>query len=206
MVDTENEQEIWRTYPEYDFIEVSNLGRVRTKDRWVTCGRHKRLVKSHILKQFLRKNGYMQVSFGMNGKTINLSVHRAVVTCFIPNPLGLPQVNHIDNDPTNNAASNLEWCTIEYNRQYREEHGVAWGHPIIAVDLDAGNVFWFKSYREAGCQLGIDRSSIGKVVRGKRHKVYGWWFCYADSNAIEKTKKKFGDEVARKVEKLINDN
>ncbi|AZA17334.1 MAG: hypothetical protein HOU59_gp56 (endogenous virus) [Lactobacillus phage ViSo-2018a] len=36
MIDIEKEQEIWKTYPDYPFIEVSNLGRVRTVDRIAT--------------------------------------------------------------------------------------------------------------------------------------------------------------------------
>lgn len=43
------------------------------------------------------------------------SLHRLVAEHFIPNPLGLPQVNHIDGDRLNNAASNLEWCSASAN-------------------------------------------------------------------------------------------
>lgn len=38
-------------------------------------------------------------------------VHRIVALTFIPNPEGKPQVHHIDNDPRNNKADNLEWVT-----------------------------------------------------------------------------------------------
>ena len=31
----DEEEEIWKTYPKISFIEASNLGRVRTKDRVV---------------------------------------------------------------------------------------------------------------------------------------------------------------------------
>lgn len=46
MTNKVREQEVWKQYPEFDFIEVSNLGRVRTKDRYV-LGRNgsERLIK-----------------------------------------------------------------------------------------------------------------------------------------------------------------
>lgn len=203
-------EEIWKTYPKYTFIEVSNLGRVRIKDRWVPCNGGERLVKGHILKQWVRKNGYVEVSFGMNRKTVNLLVHRIVAICHIPNPDNLPEVNHKDNNPKNNVASNLEWCSREYNEAYKKNFGTSHaqiqGRPIVAVNQNTGEVFWFESQHEAGRQLGIDQSSITKVVKGKNHKAGGYWFTYADENAVEITRTKFGEDIANKVEKLMNEN
>ena len=126
MINKEKEQTIWKTYPEYTFIEVNQFGEIRTKDHWVTYkdGR-KRLVRGHILKQRPNQKGYMRVHTTVNGKQINIAVHRAVAICFIPNPLGLPQVNHKDNNPKNNTVSNLEWCTNQYNQDYRKNFGTS---------------------------------------------------------------------------------
>ena len=113
-----DEEVVWKTFPDpkYPFIEADQFGEIRTIDHYVQVkGQEKRLVKGHVLKQQRDRYGYMFVCFGVNGKTVNLKVHRIVATCFIPNPLGLPQVNHKDNNKTNNAVSNLEWCTLEYN-------------------------------------------------------------------------------------------
>ena len=211
MVDTENEQEVWKVYPEYPFIEASNFGRIGTRDRWVTYedGR-KRFVKSHILKPYDIGHGYMQVQISVNGKKVRRYVHRLVAVCFLPNHHNYPEINHKDNNPKNNAVSNLEWCTHEYNMAYKGKHGVsaakAKGQPVIAVNRDTFEVFWFESQREAARQLGANRGSVNNVVKGKRNQTHGYYFCNADEDAIEKIKTKFGDEVAEKVEKLIIEN
>lgn len=284
MSNKANQKEIWKQYPDYDFIEVSNLGRVRTKDRIVTRKDGKKYsARGQVLKQQLKRSGYMQVCIRVNGKSVYLSVHRMVAITFIPNPDNLPEVNHIDNDKTNNDASNLDWCTHEYNIAYKERYGVsareatkALRHPVFVVNLKTGKVlrfesqnevarqlgisrssvyavingkqymadnywftedeseiteekireirvnmklcpviainpetlevFWFESQCEAGRQLDIYQSNISDVINGKRNKTCGHWFTYADENAVEKVREKFGDEIARKVEELIRQN
>lgn len=209
------EQEIWKVYPDYDFIEVSNLGRVRTKDRVVMGKDDKKYhIKGRILKQCDNGRGYMLVKFSVNNKTINLLVHRIVATCFIPNPHNYPEVNHKDNDRTNNVVSNLEWCTRQYNEAYKKNFGTSQaevlgrvlGRSVIAVNLETLEVFWFKSQCEAERQLGIDDSSISKVSKEKQKRACGYWFCRADKNAVEKTKVKFGDKISCKVKELMNNN
>lgn len=205
------DKEVWKPYPEYPFIEVSSLGRVRTKERVVICKNgSKRLYKSRILKQHLLPNGYLFVHSYANDKQFNIHIHRAVAICFIPNPDNLPEVNHIDNDKTNNSVSNLEWCTHEYNMAYKEKYGKSaaelFGHPVIAINLKTSDTFWFKSQMEAERQLGVKSTSIVRVVNGKQNKTGDYWFCNADLIAIEKTRKKFGDEVANKVKELMREH
>lgn len=205
------EEEIWKVYPKIPFIEASSLGRVRTKDRVVTRSNGRKCrVKGRVLKQRLRPDGYMDVHFHVNGKAVNLYVHRIVATCFIPNPNNLPEVNHIDCDRTNNRWDNLEWCTSQENIKYCVKLG-RWknnnpGKPVIAINLEAHEVLWFESQHEASRQLGVNRGNIGSVVRGSLNKTCGYWFTNANENTVEKTREKFGDKVARKVEELMNQN
>lgn len=281
MTDTE-EQAIWKPYPDYPFIEANQFGEVRAVDRVVMRKDGKKYpVKSHILKQYKNKNGYIYVHFGLNGKVVNLLVHRIIATCFVPNPHNLPEVNHKDNDRTNNAASNLEWCTRQYNSDYKNNFGTSaaevLGHPTFAVDLITGKVlrfetqseaahqlgvsvgdlnnvikglynqtggywftedeseiteekikeikanmhfyggviavntetfevFCFESQQEAARQLGVNRGNIGSVARGQRNRAGNYWFCYADENAVEKIREKFGGEIANKVKELMEHN
>lgn len=45
-------------------------------------------------------------------------VHRLVAKAFVENPNNYTIINHIDNDPTNNIYSNLEWCTQLQNMNW----------------------------------------------------------------------------------------
>lgn len=90
---------------------------------------------------------------------------------------------------------------------YREKYGKALGRPVIAINSETSEVFWFESQHEAERKLGVKNSHINAVVKGRRYKTTGgYWFCDADENAVEKTRSKFDDEIARKVEELLSDN
>lgn len=207
MTNTKEQSVVWKQYPDYPFVEVNQYGEIRTVDRYVGYkNKGKRLYKGRVLKQQLDRYGYLYVTFSANGKRVHLKSHRAVAICFLPNPKGLPQVNHIDCNPTNNVVSNLEWCTGEYNNSYREKYGKALNCPIFSVNLKTFEILYFKSQREAGRQLGLARRNIERVVKGVRGQTHGFWFCHADENAIEKIRAKFGDEVADEAEKLMNEN
>ncbi len=207
MIDTK-QKEVWKTYPEYPFIEANQFGEIRSKDRFVR-GKNgsKQLIKGRVLKQYIHKNGYMFVHFSMNGKTVNLSVHRVVAICFIPNPNKHPEVNHIDNNRTNNVVSNLEWCSSQYNQDYKKKFGTSpadvLGRPVIAVNPETSEVSWFETQHEAARQLDANPGNICSVLKGKLTKTKGYYFCNADSTAVEKTRKKFDNKVANNVKKLI---
>lgn len=201
-----NDIEVWKSYPSIEWLQGSNLGNVRTVDRVVVRkdGR-KQFVKGRVLKQQRNENGYIYVQFGVNGKLVHLKVHRIIAACFLPNPIGLPEVNHLDNDRTNNHLYNLEWCTRQYNQQYREKHGEAFGLPVIVVDIKTLETLQFPSQMEAARQLDANQSRISMVIKGKRYKSHhGYWFTNADNHAVENARAKFGDSVASKVEKLLN--
>lgn len=201
-------EEVWRHYPEFNFIEGSSLGRVRTLDRFAKYGNHTQFVKGRILKQRRKKDGYMDVGFSVNGKPVNRLVHRIIASCFLINHDNLPQVNHKDCDPTNNNISNLEWCDNSYNQKYREKYGVSQtevlGCPVFAINLKTLEVLRFRSQREASRKLKANSGHLNEVIKGKRNKANGYWFTNADKNAVEAVKVKFGDTMAHKVEKLMN--
>lgn len=200
--------EVWKTYPEFPFVEVSTFGGVRTLDRAVPSGLGlTRLVKGHMLKQQDNGHGYLFVGFNMNGKTVTRYVHRLVAQTFIPNPDNLAEINHKDNNPTNNCVINLEWCTHEYNMQYKEKYGKsaaeAVGYPVFAINLKTAEVLRFQSQSEASRVLGIHVGNINSVIKGRYKQAGGYWFTNADNNAVENIRAKFGNEVANRIDRLM---
>lgn len=105
-------KQCWKEILGYEGLyQVSNTGRVRSLN-------YRRTGKTKVIKQSTNKGGYKSVCLYKDGKLKGYSVHRLVALAFIPNPLNLPQVNHIDENPSNNAVWNLEWCTPKYNSNY----------------------------------------------------------------------------------------
>lgn len=96
--------ETFITIPDFPEYSVSDKGNVRSN-------RSGRILKLDTQT----KLPYKRVTFSVNGKTTRKPVHRLVAEAFIPNPMNKPFVNHIDNDPSNNHVSNLEWVTHSEN-------------------------------------------------------------------------------------------
>lgn len=170
--------EIWLPIAGYEGIyEVSDLGRVRSL----------KFGKSKILIPGKTGCGYLFVILCKDSKGKCMTVHRLVASAFIPNPLNLPQVNHIDENKLNNNVTNLEWCTASYNNNYgtrirrlAEAIAKALSKPVQQLDKATGELLaTFPSTVEAERITGIARSSICKCCLRKRKSAGGFIWKYA---------------------------
>ena len=104
--------EIWRTVvikgEIYDNYKISNLGRLINLN-------YRRTGKAKLMEPFDNGHGYLQVHLSKNKITKTFLVHRLVSEIFIPNPNNLTEINHIDEDKTNNRVDNLEWKSHKDN-------------------------------------------------------------------------------------------
>ena len=117
--------EIWKPIPSYEkYYEASTLGRIRSKDRYIPCPKSKTglaLKKGRILKHSYTQDGYPQLSLLVEKKRKTFKVHRLIAMTFIPNPNGLPEVDHINGIKYDNQPKNLRWCTKQANCEWRSE-------------------------------------------------------------------------------------
>lgn len=182
--------EEWKQIDGYENYEVSNIGRVRSKDRIVYRKNVKTLLKGKILKQFTG-GGYMRVALyqGDRKSRKQFAVHRLVASAFVknPNPTELIFVNHKDENKFNNVSSNLEWCTCEYNANYgtsieRRVKHQDWeaiadkqSKIVLQYDLDMNLLKEWKSTAECG-RNGYNSASVSKCCNGhlKTYKKYIW--------------------------------
>ena len=110
---------MWKDIVGYEGIyQVSDLGDVKSLQRTARVRNGIRTVPERILKTGSGPFGYKTVRLAKDLTYTTELVHRLVATAFLPNPDNLPCVNHKDGNPNNNDASNLEWCTHEYNSNY----------------------------------------------------------------------------------------
>ena len=119
-------------------------------------------------KQQIDHRGYKAICLCNDGKPKRYNVHRLVAETYLPNPDNLPQVNHIDEDKTNNNVDNLEWSTSQYNNEYSKAKS------YIVEKVSTGErqtVFNLCAFCR---QFKLDNSALYKTLRGENshHKGY----------------------------------
>ena len=118
----ETAKEIWKAVVGYEGLyEVSNIGRVKSIRKFNIKGF--REPERGYARFDAGHKGHLRVELTKDRKPKRWLVHRLVAIAFIPNPLNLPQINHIDCNPGNNCVENLEWCTPLQNIRHAIDMG-----------------------------------------------------------------------------------
>ena len=173
------EDEIWCPIKGYENLyEVSDQGRVKSL----------KFGKERILKPGSDKDGYLIVGLCKNGEKKNLLVHRLVAKTFIPNPDNLPEVNHKDEDKTNNKVSNLEFCDSKYNNNYgtrnkRISEKMTNGKlskPVLQYTKSGEFVREWKSMNDVQRNLNYNKGNISSCCTGRYKSAYNFIWKYKD--------------------------
>ena len=164
--------EIWKKIKGFSNYEVSNMGRVRSLPHQTKYGmKGGCIIKPH----FDGKQCYIHVGLWENGKVTYRNVHRLVAEAFIENPNNYPEVNHKDEDKTNNTVENLEWCNQSYNVKHATRVlGLGKTRKIAQYDK-RGNYLktWVNAY-EVQEKLGINHGNINACVNRHRKTAGGY--------------------------------
>lgn len=173
--------EIWADIKGFEsFYQISNYGHVKS------------LAHNIILKAHPNSQGYLRVELKVNGKHARHFVHRLVAIYFVDNPNSLPIVNHLDCNPLNNFAQNLEWTTLKGNSQYAVKFGnsrrtaewvnnlkksldIVMAKPVIGICISTGKEVLFNALNDTKAS-GFQPSCVCQCCKGLRstHKGYKW--------------------------------
>lgn len=184
--------EVWKDIKGYEGIyQASNTGKLRSLDRMKkTIGANKSgrypveyLIKGKILVGGKDKDGYIIGVFRDHGGNKRMKkFHRLIAQTFLPNPLNLPQVNHINGIKNDNRIENLEWVSAKRNANHSIETGLRThdGLKKKVARLDPITLEVLEVYESAMStkHKGFNRCCVGECCRGQRdmHKGYRWKF------------------------------
>lgn len=181
--------ELWKDIKGYEGLyQVSNMGRVRSLN-------YQGHGETRVIVPKQNNRGRLWFDLWKNGKGKPMLAHRLVAIAFIPNPLDLPEINHIDENPKNNVVENLEWCTRAENinkwlsnhpktrsevKRYSGKYQKR-SHLVVDQITKSGELVrrWANSNTVAK-ETGMSDWSISECCRGNRKTAYGYIWRYAD--------------------------
>jgi hypothetical protein len=170
-------KEEWKDIVGYEGLyQVSTLGRVKSNPRNGTIN------NTRILKLKTESNGYLRVCLSKNNKKQSYGVHRLVYETFVgPIPEGM-QVNHINEDKTDNRVSNLNLMTPLENTNWgtgirRRADKIK--RKIEQYTKEGELVGIFDSLTLAEKVFDFDKRNIHKCLKGDIPTAYGYVWKYA---------------------------
>ena len=128
------------------------------------------------MKPLNDSKGYLQVILYKDGKVKHYGVHRLIAEAYIPNPNNLPQVNHKDENKTNNCLQNLEWCDAKYNNNYGTRIEKT-KKPILQYDLDGNFIREWPSATDVGKEV---KGIICNCLKGRYKSACGYIWKYKE--------------------------
>lgn len=166
--------EVWKDiFGFYGVYKVSNLGNVKSIN-------YNHTKKEKILKPIKDRYGYMYVNLFKDGKIKKMRIHRLVAQAFVQNDsIFNNEINHKNENKEDNRASNLEFCTREYNINFgthNEKVSKKLSRKVLC--LETGVVY--QGTRDVERKLGFSQASISRCCIGKQKTAYKFHWKYVD--------------------------
>lgn len=116
--------------------EISNYGRLRNARK--------------IMKTYQINSGYPAAKIVKEGQRTSVLIHRLVAQHFLKPVAGKNEVNHINQEKTDNSVDNLEWMTSKENKAHSYANGwTEYNEPSKGIKIGKSskfhNVLWDKN-------------------------------------------------------------
>ena len=160
-------------YEKYEDYSVTNFGEIIS---------HKRK-KDRVLKPGDNGRGYLGVVLSLNGNLKFTKIHRLVAKAFCKGYSPKLEVNHIDENKTNNNYKNLEWVTHKQNMNCGTRNkriSKANNKSVAQLTLKGELVKIWESAKQAECKGGFTRQNISAACLGKTKTSKGFKWRFAD--------------------------
>lgn len=138
-----------------------------------SCGKVWSYKRKRFLKPFDNGLGYLKVFLFKDGEKKQYYLHRLVAEAYLDNPNNYPQVNHRDENKSNNCVNNLEFCTVEYNANFGTRNERI-SKKIICIETGEK----FNSLTEAAIAINRSVVSLSNHLRGRRKTCAGYHWAY----------------------------
>lgn len=172
--------EQWKSIDGFDGLyEVSDHGNVRNAG-------------GRVLKPIKQTTGYFHITLYKDRVPYQKRLHRIVADAFCVKRPGCDVVNHIDNNPGNNRADNLEWCTQKENIKhsdtqgrrkttFEKAHKAAKEKLSMTVEMISEDGETIRTYKPIAsvAKDGYNPSCVSKCCLGRLKKHHGARWRYA---------------------------
>lgn len=191
-----DEVEVWKTVGVFlgidytGMYEASTYGHVRSVDRTITNKLGVKQKRKGQLLTEIPRNGYLGVVLTKDNIHHFENVHQLIMNahCPNPNPEVYTEINHIDEDKTNNRLDNLEWCTHKKNvnhgtcreRARNSLRTTSYVGQVKQMDLDGNVVKIWESANKAAKELGINNTNLYRHLRGANKTCGGYRWEYVN--------------------------
>lgn len=163
-----NSTEVWKPVVGYEgFYEVSNLGRIKSIDRFDCKGVYR---SGKVLAMLIdRRTGYLRVTLSKHGVSKKWTFHVLVLTAFCgARPSSKHHACHWDGDRANGSLANLRWGTAKENAKDKIRHGTkVYGETVGTSILTKDSVEWILesplTTTKIASMLGVARQTVSAI-------------------------------------------
>jgi hypothetical protein len=192
-------KEEWKCIPDYSGYIVSDRGNIMVlpklpkkengygKVKGETNGR-----PGHLLSPRPTFHGHMQVCLTNDeGEQKMEYVHRLMATAFLKNKKGLNVILHLDDNPSNNSLSNLQWGTQKMNMNMVSDRKPATSKGKMNATWETVTTMYNNNketyngnkkdlLREIATNLGISYGYVTALIYSKNNRKI-----FAQNNGLE---------------------